>query len=66
VTGPALPPRRPVVHVYVIVDKNDPEPLQPNPIGVGLTRAACREQISHDPDADSYRIKRARATLYES
>lgn len=65
-TAPTLPPRRPVVHIYVIVDKNDPDPLNPAPLGVGLTRAKCREDISHDPNADSYRIKRARATLYES
>lgn len=65
-TAPTLPPRRPVVHLYVIVDKNDPNPQTPAPIGVGLTRADCRKLITFDPNADSYRIKRARATLYES
>lgn len=60
------PTPRAWTYVYVIVDRNDPNPLNPTPIGVGLTRKACRDSISHDPESDDYRIRRARATLYES
>ncbi|MCC2627774.1 MAG: hypothetical protein K0S14_1424 [Thermomicrobiales bacterium] len=59
------PAQRPVVHVYVVIDRNDPKPLEPTVIAVGLTRKECRDKITFDPDADNYRIKRARSTLYE-
>lgn len=66
-TAPAtVPAQRPFVYVYVVVDKRDPQPQTPTVIEVGKTRAECREKISHDPDADFYRIRRSRATLYES
>lgn len=61
-----VPSPRPVVHLYVIVDKRDPDPRNPTPLGVGLTRQECREQIQFDPEADHFRIRRARATIYES
>ena len=57
---------KPFTYVYVIVDRRDPNPQEPTPIGVGLTRKSCRDQITHDPESDHYRIRRARATLYES
>lgn len=60
-----IPAPRPVVHLYVIVDKRDPDPRNPTPIGVGLTRAECREKIQFDPDSDHYRIRRGKTTLYE-
>lgn len=60
------PTPRPRAIVYVIVDRNDPNPLAPAPVGVGLTRKACRDAIQFDPEADNYRIRRAGAVLYES
>jgi hypothetical protein len=65
-TSPLPPAPRPIVHLYVIVDKRDPDPRTPTPIGVGLSRQKCRELISFDPDSDHYRIRRAKATIYES
>lgn len=59
------PQPKPVVHCYVVIDKNDPDPLNPTAIAVGLTRKQCREAITFDPDADSYRIRRLRGTVYE-
>lgn len=59
-------PRRPFAYLYVVVDKRDLNPENPTVIEVGKTRAECRDKITHDPDADHYRIRRARATLYES
>lgn len=59
------PAKRPVVHLYVVVDRNDPKPDEPTPIAVGLTRKECRDKITFDPEADNYRIRRARSTLYD-
>jgi anti-sigma-K factor RskA len=59
------PAPRPVVHLYIAVDKHDPRPLEPTIVALGTSRAECRKQIEFDPEADNYRVKRARATLYE-
>lgn len=60
------PAPRPFVYLYLVIDTRDPQPLTPTVIEVGKTRAECRDKITHDPDADFYRIRRARATLYPS
>jgi hypothetical protein len=59
------PTQRPVSFHYVVVDKRDPKPLEPTLIAVGLTRKACKDQITFDPDADHYRIRRVRSVHYE-
>jgi hypothetical protein len=59
------PAPRPVFHGYAIIDRRDPDPLNPTPIGVGMTRKECREKIQFDPDSDHYRVRRMRATLFE-
>lgn len=59
------PARRPVAWIYVVIDKQDPKPLEPTLIATGLTRKECRDKITFDPDADNYRIKRAKTTIYE-
>lgn len=65
-TAPHIPAPRPVVHLYLIVDRRDPKPREPTPIGVGLSRKQCREQIENHPDAEHFRIRRAKASIYES
>jgi hypothetical protein len=67
-SGVDIPPPRPVCHVYVVVDKRDPNRANPTPLGVGLTRQEAKSKIDTRPDADRphLRARRARATLYES
>ena len=63
----SAPTPRPWTYLYVVVDKRDPQyATNPTPVKVGLTRKECRDGITFDPDSDHYRIRRARATLYES
>jgi hypothetical protein len=59
------PAQRPVSFHYVVVDKNDPRPLEPTLIAVGLTRKECKDKITFDPEADHYRIRRVRSVHYE-
>jgi hypothetical protein len=63
-----IPTPRPVCHVYVVIDKRDPNPRNPTPVGVGLTRQEAKTKIESRPPADRehLRARRARATLYES
>jgi hypothetical protein len=63
-TAPPAP--RPTGFVNVVISKDDPKPLTPTFLYVGLTRKQCRDWITFNPDGDRLRARRARVTLFES
>jgi hypothetical protein len=61
---PPRPPVRPSFYCYAVVDTRLESP--DDTIDVRMTRAECRTLIDARPDADLLRIRRCRATRYES